>query len=211
MSIGTRKKRVVLGPRSAGIRLTAAEFDAIRHWNRKFRYELINGVLVVSPAPLDAEVGPNDKLAFWLTYYQEYHPKGSALDATLPERMVITRKNRRRADRLIWAGLGRQPNTEKDVATIAIEFVSSGKRNWLRDYEEKRDEYMEIGVQQYWIINRFERTMTVYVKKGKSWHELVLGEKDVYRTPLLPGFELSVGKLLGVADQWKQKKRKRER
>jgi hypothetical protein len=27
-----------------------------------------------------------------------------------------------------------------------------------------------------------------------------VGEKEVYRTPLLPGFELSVGRLLGVAD-----------
>ncbi len=209
MSIGTRKKRVVLGPRSAGIRMMPQEFDAIRHWNRNFRYELINGVLVVSPPPLDAEVGPNETLGHWLLLYKERHPKGAVLDATLPERIVVTRKDRRRADRLIWAGLGRLPDTQKDVATIAIEFVSSGKRNWLRDYEEKRDEYMEIGIQQYWIINRFERTMTVYVKKGKSWQELVLTEKDVYRTPLLPGFELSVGKLLGVADQWKRKKRKR--
>ncbi len=208
MSIGIRKRRAVIGPRSAGIRLTPAEFDANRHWNRNFRYELINGVLVVSPPALNAEIGPNEILGHWLWSYRESHAKGSALDATLPEQLVITRKNRRRADRLIWAGLGRQPDTETDTATIAVEFVSSGKRNWLRDYQEKRDEYMGIGIQQYWIINRFERTMTVYIKKGKGWQERVLTEKDVYRTPLLPGFELSVGKLLGVADQWRRKKKK---
>ena len=36
-----------------------------------------------------------------------------------------------------------------------MEFVASGKRNIKRDYEEKRDEYLALGVSEYWVIDRF--------------------------------------------------------
>src|SRR5260370_20184107 len=102
------KKTRLLGPRSAGARITPREFDRadfVEGW----RYELINGVLVVSPIPLENEADPNEELGRWLRNYQESHPQGSVLNATLAERTVHTRQNRRRADRLIWAGLARLP------------------------------------------------------------------------------------------------------
>ena len=62
---------------------------------------------------------------------------------------------------MIWAGLGRAPNPRKDVPTIVVEFVSEGKRNRVRDYREKRAEYLAAGVREYWIIDRFRRTQTI--------------------------------------------------
>ena len=62
----------------------------------------------------------------WLRSYQEGHPHGSALDATLPEEEIETKQNRRRMDRAIWAGLGRDPE-EGETPTIAVEFVSEGQ------------------------------------------------------------------------------------
>ena len=44
-------RRLRLGPRSAGLLLTPAEFDRAR-FREGWRYELINGVLVVSPTPV---------------------------------------------------------------------------------------------------------------------------------------------------------------
>jgi Uma2 family endonuclease len=105
---------------------------------------------------------------------------------------------------VIWAGLGRLPRPKVDVPTIAVEFVSAGKRNWLRDYEEKRDEYMALGVREYWVIDRFRRTLTVFRKARRKWQKLVIREGETYQTPLLPGFELPLAELLAVADQWKE-------
>ena len=48
---------------------------------------------------------------------------------------------------------GRQPDEETDIPTIAIEYVSQGKRDWLRDYEEKRREYLALGVAEYWVVD----------------------------------------------------------
>ena len=89
------------------------------------------------------------------------------------------------------------------MPTIVAEFVSEGRRNRHRDYVEKRAEYLAAGVREYWIIDRFERTLTACRADGP---DVCVGENESYTTPLLPGFELSVGRLLQVADRWSQSK-----
>src|SRR3954468_10333861 len=130
------------GPSSAGLRMTAEEYDASTRCDGRYRYELVRGVLIVTPPPADAERGSNDELVYLLLTYKEHHPQGSSLDATLPEHELQPGDDRRRADRVIWAGLGRVPDPVADVPAIVIEFVSRGKRDWLRDYDEKRREYL---------------------------------------------------------------------
>jgi Uma2 family endonuclease len=66
---------------------------------------------------------------------------------------------------------------------------------------EKRDEYLAIGVAEYWVIDRFRRQMTVYRSEQP---EIQVGEKELYRSPLLPGFELSLAHILAVADRWEK-------
>ena len=62
---------------------------------------------------------------------------------------------------MIWAGLGRLPNPKRDVPTIAFESVSAGKRNWKRDYVDKREEYLEAGVVEHGLeITRREVLVT---------------------------------------------------
>ena len=172
-----------------------------------WRYELINGVLVVSPTPSRQERGPNQTLGRWLENYQESHPQGSALDATLPEEEIETKQNRRRMDRAIWAGLGRDPD-EGEAPTIAVEFVSKGKVNQERDYTAKRAEFREIGVREYWVIDRFRRSLTVYRFTGEKDEELRIPEDQTYETPLLPGFVLPLKRLLASADRWAKQRRK---
>jgi Uma2 family endonuclease len=193
-----RLKRVrEFGPASAGILMTTEEFDQAE-FQEGARYELINGVLVVSPIPSEAERDPNEELGHMLRSYRDTHPQGSSLNRTLPEHTIKTRRNRRRADRVIWANLGRLPYKDETPSIIG-EFVSEGKRARRRDYEEKRDEYMEIRVGEYWVIDRFDRTMTVFTWEGTRLRERVIRENQVYTTPLLPGFELRLSELLARA------------
>jgi len=188
---------------SAGIHMTPEEFDAIEDYDDCYRYELIDGVLVVNAIPHEAHAEPNELLGGLLYVYKTTHENGQILDLTLQERYIHLPNSRRQPDRVIWAGLGRRPNPRIDVPTIAIEFVSSGKRSWRRDYITKRDEYLAAGVVEYWVIDRFDRKMTVYRSVEKKPPLVIeIGEKDKYRTDLLPGFELPLAELLAAADKW---------
>jgi Uma2 family endonuclease len=205
-TVSPKTRRLRIGPRSAGLLLSLAEFDRAL-WQKGWRYELINGVLVVSPTPSRQERGPNEALGQLLLNYKENHPRGAALDATLPEEDIESNQNRRRLDRAIWAGLGRDPD-EGEAPTIAVEFVSKGKVSQERDYVAKRAEFREIGVSEYWVIDRFRRTLTVYRFATDKEDELLIPEGQTYETPLLPGFVLPLKQLLALADRWAKKRRK---
>jgi Uma2 family endonuclease len=200
MSTALKRRVLTIGPESNGILMTPQEFDRADFVDGS-RYELINGVLIVSPIPDESEADPNEELSYLLRLYRDQHPRGSALDATLQERIVRIRRNRRRADRLIWAGLGRRPR-KGEVPTIIAEFVSKRKRDRVRDYEDKRVDYFKIPVKEYWIIDRFQRIMTVFYRSGARIMKRIIRENQKYRTDLLPGFELSLARLFQVADRW---------
>ncbi len=179
--------------------MTPEEFDAVEDYDDEYRYELIREVLVVTPLPLPQESGPNQLLGHWLLNHGEQHSRDSALDSTLPGQYVRVPDGRRRADRLIWAGLGRLPRLKVDVPTIAVEFDSGSRRDRHRDYVEKRSEYLAVGVVEYWIVERFRRILTVCRAVGG---DLVVAEGETYWPALLPGFELAVAPLLAAADLW---------
>ena len=186
---------------SNGMLMTPEEFDAVTDYDDRYRYELIHGVLVVTPFASIAERDPNEELGHLLRAYKADHPEGKAIDKTVVEQYIAAGDNRRRADRVIWTGLGRVPDPKTDVPSIAVEFVSRSGRDRRRDYEEKRREYLAVGVKEYWIIDRFRRRMTVY--RPIDPVEQIVEATGLYRTPLLPGFELPLVRLLEVADDWK--------
>jgi Uma2 family endonuclease len=213
MSVGyaPRVQRVRLGRSSNGMLMTPEEFDAVVDYDDRYVYELIHGVLVVSPMPGESERDPNEELGYLLRLYQETHPQGKTLDKTLSEQYIPLPDGRRRADRVVWTGLGRVPDPSVDIPAIAAEFVSKRKRDRVRDYEEKKREYEARGVREYWVINRFDRTMTVFKNIPGEPPVTVVKAEETYRTPLLPGFELPLGRLLKVADDWAKVKSHRKK
>jgi Uma2 family endonuclease len=196
------KRRITLRRWSNGMLMTPEEFDAVTDYDDRYAYELIHGVLIVSPTPGDAERDPNEELGLLLRLYRLTHPEGAILDKTLPEQYIPLAHGRRRADRVIWTRLGRVPDPNVDIPAVAVEFASKRKRDRVRDYEEKRREYHEIGVLEYWVIDRVGRTMTVFRNIPGEPPEVVVKSEETYRTPLLPGFELPLARLLKVADDW---------
>lgn len=182
----------LIGPESNGLLMTPAEYDGSDQWDARYRYELVNGVLIVLPPPGFGERSPNDYFSYLLNKYREEHPNGSCLDATLPEQEVVCGENRRRVDRAIWVGRGDAFDPSSDAPTIAVEIVSDSARDRRRDYVDKRREYLVAGVQEYWVFDRFARRLTVF--RGEA--ETAYGEDDIYRPDLLPGFDLPVRVLL---------------
>ncbi len=202
--MSTVQDRLILGPEMAGTLMTPEEFDSAADGDELYIYELIHGVLIVTPPPSEGERGPNDLLGHWLRTYREQHVHGRALDYTLTEHTLPTAENRRRADRVIWVGLGRVPDVRRELPAIVVEFISAGRRNRLRDYHAKRDEYREAGIAEYWIIDRFRRQLTVFRQVAASEPVSVVREDEIYATPLLPGFELPLAELFAESDRLEQ-------
>ncbi len=89
-----------------------------------------------------------------------------------------------------------------------IEFVSSRKRDFIRDYETKRDEYLAAGIQEYWVIDWYRRIMTVYKAGAEGPVSTVVQENETYQTDLLPGFVLPIAPLFARADRLPKKTRR---
>lgn len=209
MIISERKTGVhsTIGLDSTGILMSASEYDAlsIEDCDEGYRYELIRGVLIVSPFSSESERAQITYLITQFGLYQSCNSQGKCLDSVLFEQELQIGDERRRCDLAIWTSLGRVPDARVDVPAIVVEFVSPGKAAWRRDYIEKREQYLAHGVKEYWVIDRFDRTMSVFKSVPQADTEIVVREKDVYRPELLPGFELALDKLLAVADQYASK------
>ncbi len=138
-------------------------------------------------------------------------PKGKAWTRRWPSNISRFRTVAGATDRVVWIGLGRVPDPVVDIPAIVAEFVSKRKRDRVRDYQEKRREYQAIGVREYWVIDRFDRTMVIFKNIPGEATETIVKAEETYRTALLPGFELPLARLLKVADDWAKVKSPRKK
>ena len=68
-----------------------------------------------------------------------------------------------------------------------------------RDYIDKRQEYWDLGIKEYWIVDAM-RKQVVVLRRGKAdWIEKHIDPDGVITTKLLPGFELSFKAILKAA------------
>ncbi len=93
--------------------------------------------------------------------------------------LLLDRNDPRREDRY-WHG-----------ADLVLEVVSPD--NPARDLVEKRQEYAEAGIPEYWIVNPLDQTIAVLTLAGDTYAEhgiFARGERAT--SPLLDGFGVAV-------------------
>ena len=56
-------------------------------------------------------------------------------------------------------------------ADLVMEVVSEGRENRERDYRDKRRDYAEAGIAEYWIVDPEQRKVTVLSLDGKDYRE----------------------------------------
>ena len=80
---------------------------------------------------------------------------------------------------------------------IVIEVVSesSGKR----DCEVKPEEYLQLGIEEYWIIDAAKKQMTVLQRWRGQWKPMIVKPPKKYTTRFLPGFALDLRRVLAAA------------
>ncbi|HET8774062.1 MAG TPA: Uma2 family endonuclease [Thermoanaerobaculia bacterium] len=177
-----------MAPQTA-TRMTYEEFMALPDDGK--HYELIEGELVLNPAPNlrhQAIIG-NLYLAFRL--YLDQHRSGkvfvAAVDVVLsienvlePDVIVILAD---RAARLQTKNVQGAPN-------IAVEVLSPGSRR--KDEVTKKRLYEHFGVDEYWIADPETETVKIYRRAGDAFERAIEFSTGSITSALLPGFTLDV-------------------
>jgi Uma2 family endonuclease len=151
--------------------------------------EFTDGYLEVLPMPTDEHQGILD----FLNDAVKRHvlPRGVVRFAPLRLRLrngkirepdlllLLDRHDPRRSNRY-WSG-----------ADLVMEVVSPDKPE--RDLVEKREEYAEAGIPEYWIVNPLNRTITVLTLEGDTYREHGIFAPGAQATSvLLAGFAVDV-------------------
>ncbi len=143
------------------------------------RYELLEGILLVTPAPMVghevvitrlalalANAVQADGHAFVFTHGAVTLPPGTQFE---PDLLVVPQQVPMPAK---WQDL-------RDH-WLVVEVLSRSSR--IYDREFKRDEYLRLGVREVWLVDRHDRSVDVARARGES--ETVRGSL-VWRVPTL--------------------------
>lgn len=156
-------------------------------------YEIIEGELHMSPAPLTRHQQAKINLSSLFWVYNQKHDAGEVLDAPLdvilpglsspvqPDVVFILRHH------LHIIG---EKNVQ-GVPDLLVEILSPW--NWNVDRQKKFKIYAKAGVSEYWIIDPEKRTIELYVLRGDTYH--LLGQYGVgerVRSEVVAGFEVKV-------------------
>ena len=173
--------------------MTVKDLEALPY-DECHRYELIEGALHVSPAPGIPHQIVLNNLLVELTIYLRQNPIGtlvpgagaqfSEYNYVIPDIAFVCR------DR--WGSIVAkdQFNAAPD---LVIEIVSPGSKNRKRDLELKHTLYGKYGVQEYWAVECWSRSVIVFRLNGNKLEEVMtLKEDDTLESPLFPGLSLKL-------------------
>jgi len=185
----------------AGLRLrqrdhgrpTSADEFAAAEFDEPWTYERVDGRLVVMSPEGTGHVIQSNPWLKGLYIYSSQHPE-VAMWIVSQAWVHVDEKNTRIAD--IGVYLVRDLNIPEQVPDLVFEIVSPGKASRRRDYVEKRAQYEKLDVREYVIIDRFDGKVTVLTLGEAGYTEAVFTPTDVYRSPLLPGFEVDLAEVL---------------
>jgi Uma2 family endonuclease len=157
--------------------------------------ELSDGNLEILPMPTDYHQLLALRLVVALTAFVEANKLGQVRFAPLPVRL--------------WPGKIREPDVvfmatahlhriDKywGVPDLAVEIISEGDAK--RDREDKRVDYAQAGIPEYWIVDPEQKTLEILrlIPERKAYaHTANLTEQDTLTSVTFPGFQHSLANL----------------
>lgn len=196
------REAVHVGPQDHGRRMRLADFD--RAIGREgYLYELSRGIVIVSDVPNPQHFAQLEVIRDLFIAYKLTHPGqvrsvggGAECKILLPDfeserhpDISVYKKPRPRS-KSVWADW---------IPDLAIEIVSPGSEE--RDYVLKREEYLDAGVREYWVVNAERKEVLVLRRVGARWSEKFVRPPAIYRPRLFPGLELDCAAVFRAADE----------
>ncbi len=184
-----------------GLRMTAEQYFALE--DDGYKYELIDGVVVMSPSPTPRHQAVTVAIVGQLFVYLHDHPVGQVLvetDVQLGEgptgRDLVYRPE------LVFIATERLPEMRDRLVgppDVVVEIVSPTSRRM--DAETKKEDYERIGVREYWLFDPERNAMTFYRLEGDRFVEAAFSD-DAYVSQAVPGFTLDLKRVRESFKPW---------
>lgn len=171
--------------------------DWLRLPDDGYRYEVIDGVLHMTPPPAIGHQRASHRLDVAMSNFVEAHRLGEVFSAPtgvrLPGQPVPVQPD------IFFVSAERRDIIAEDYVEgapdLVVEILSPG--NWLYDRKEKMEAYAAAGVPEYWIVDHRTRSIEVFQLEGETF--ALLGKFEagaVARSRSLAGFEVRVDEVL---------------
>ncbi len=155
------------------------------------RYELLDGDLIMVPAPNLKHQHVLGNLHYHLRRFITEHGTGRLLlapcdvflsdtDVVQPDLLFVSRER----EHLLSGG-----ENVQGAPDLVIEILSPSTET--KDRGVKRELYGRYGVTEYWLVDPMAETISIHRQRGGVLAVTdVLGRKETLRSPLLAGLEL---------------------
>jgi Uma2 family endonuclease len=183
-----------------GVRMTADEYFDLP--DDGFRYELVHGVLVMSPSPMPWHQGVAVEILAQLMFFLRSHPVGKALAETDVHLGVDESGDDLvyRPDVVFFSTQRARGKSQRLVPPdLVVEVISPDSRR--RDTLTKRADYERAGVSEYWIIDPPRETMTFLRLQAGKFVEIPPAT-DSFPRQAVPGFTLDLGPIREAFKPW---------
>ena len=163
-----------------------------------YRYELVDGVVEMAPTPGGDHDGPLGYLTDEFVAYKLSHA-GEIAHISHNAGIVIPDKVRVREPDVVlyrrWEGKGRGYAVWKEFTPfVVVEVISPGQEH--RDLVDKREDYWLAGIEEYWIADPRNESLTVLTRGSTEWEEAVFDRPEqCYSSPRLTDLVIRVGPL----------------
>ena len=157
------------------------------------RYEIVNGVLLMAPAPTP----DHQSIVAWLTYYLLAHVELGRLGRVLPGPVdvVLGPKNVYQPDVVVLLNAHLDRIAEKRIIgapDLAVEVASPSTAtiDRITEYEI----YARYGIAEYWIVKPNQRTVEVLVLQDREYRSLgIFQGQQMLPSRILPDLSVRVG------------------
>jgi Uma2 family endonuclease len=163
------------------------------------RYEVLQGVLYVTPAPIYDHQYAVIRLGYYLTHLILENDLGVLLTAPFDIRLPRKLADPVEPD-LVFFRKGNEPHAgDKNFAGVPdliIEVLSPGTRRV--DERIKMSIYREAGIPEYWLVDPKTRTVLIHrlSEDGEHYVEWARGgERNVVGSTVLSGLRLAVSEI----------------
>jgi Uma2 family endonuclease len=166
------------------------------------RYELVDGELVLMPPESIFNSDISMRLLWELAKIVPLHllkykeimieVSGRRAKVRIPDLLVLGEECRAALEATKRGTI----THEMPPPLIAIEVVSPGTENEVRDYRFKRSEYAARGISEYWIVDPVQNKITVLSLVEGLYEEFIYTGDELIKSEVFPEIKIKVSDIL---------------